>query len=235
MPKNLLIPFDLSDPTPLPPSLAENLSDMDIIALGHYPVPEQTPNKSASEHFEGDAKQTLDELTRPLIQAGAAVTPELVFGKDRQAAIKELMIEYDCAAELLPAPSAAVDQILVPIPPAGSLSELPTFISLLSPTGPQEITLFHVIEGDHDRSHGEEIVDAVREQLVAADVAPDAINTRITENAKHDKELLRVAPDYDAVVMYNAQDRPGDFLFGALPQRIQNKTADPVIVVRRDY
>jgi len=61
------------------------------------------------------------------------------------------------------------------------------------------------------------------------------VDTRITEGDEHDDEILRVADEYDAVVMYEAESRLGDRVFGTLPDRIANETGDPVIVVNRDY
>lgn len=231
----ILVPFELPDPEALSPVLVEDLSSLDIVIMGHYQIPEQTPIQAAREQFEEDALATLDELAAPFIEAGASVRTRLVFGKDRPAAIDQIAIEEDCAAELDPAPTEGIDRILVPIPDVAEFTRLPEFIDVLCEDSTQEITLFHVVEGTEDREEGERILRETREGLLAANLDPNKVDTRLVEGAEHDEEILRFAAEYDAVVMYEAESRLGDRIFGTLPDRIANETGDPVIVVRRDY
>ncbi|MEF8900128.1 MAG: universal stress protein [Halovenus sp.] len=235
MSDTILVPFELPDPELLSSVLVEDLSSLDIVILGHYNLPEQTPASSARDQFEADAQATLDELAEPFVEAGASVRTRLVFGKDRQAAIDHILVEEDCAAELNPAPTEFVDRILVPLPDVAEFSRLPEFIDVLCEDSTQEITLFHVVEGDEKREQAEAIVRETREGLIEAGFDPDLVNTRIVEGDEHDTEIIREAAEYDAVVMYEAESRLGDRIFGTLPDRIANETGDPVILVRRDY
>jgi len=163
------------------------------------------------------------------------VRTRLVFGKDRAAAIDHVMLEEDCAAELTPAPTDGVDRILVPVPSVAEFTRLPTFVHVLCEDSTHEVTLLHVVEGKEDRKQGERIVAETRDGMVEAGFDSETVDTRLIEAAEHDTEILRVAGDYDAVVMYEAETRLGDRIFGSLPDRIAHETGDPVIVVRRDY
>jgi len=235
MSNTILVPFELPDAEPISPVLVEDLSSLDIVLLGHYNLPEQTPSSSARDQFEADAQAELDDIAAPFVEAGASVRTRLVFGKDRPAAIDQVAIEEECDAELDPAPTESVDRILVPIPDVAEFSRLPEFIHLLCEDSTQEITLFHVVEGEEKREEGERIVRETREGMIEAGFDPDLIDTRVVEGSEHDKEIIRVAAEYDAVVMYEAESRLGDRIFGTLPDRIANETGDPVIIVRRDY
>jgi len=231
----IIIPVELPDPGPLSKVLVEDLSSLDIILLGHYNVPEQTPTESASDQFGAKAQETLDDLAEPFVESGASVTTRLVFGKDRTAAIEKVAIEEDCVAELIPAPTEGIDRILVPIPDVPELSSLPEFVRLLCEDSTQEITLFHVVEGDENIEEGESVVEETSEGMMRSGFDGDIVNTRVVSGEEHDTEILRVASEYDAVVMYEAEPRLGDRIFGSLPDRIAKNTGDPVIVVRRDY
>ncbi|MEF8854925.1 MAG: universal stress protein [Haloarculaceae archaeon] len=231
----ILVPVELPDPEPLSPVLVEALSSLDIVLLGHYNLPEQTPASAAREQFGEEAQATLDEIGEPFVEAGASVTTRLVFGKDRSAAIDQVAIEEGCAAELDPAPTEGIERILVPLPDVAEFTRLPAFINVLCGDDTQEITLFHVLEGEEQRELGEEIVTETREGLIDAGFDPDEIDTLVVEGEDHDREIVRVAGEYDAVVMYEAESRLGDRIFGNLPDRIASETGDPVIVVRRDY
>ncbi|MFO7925324.1 MAG: universal stress protein [Halobacteriota archaeon] len=235
MADSVLIPFEFPDPEPISPVLVEDLSSLDIVLLGHYDVPEQTPTESAREQFEDEVTEHLEGLAEPFVRAGADVRTRLVFGKNRAATIDRVAIEEECAAELNPAPTEGVDRILVPLPDVAEFDRLPGFVDVLCEDTTNTITLFHVLEGQDSHERGEEILTETREGLLEAGFEPDAVDTRISDAGSHDDEIIRVASEYDAVVMYEAESRLGDRIFGTLPDRIRNATGNPVIVVRRDY
>ena len=235
MADTILVPLELPDPEPLSPVLVEDLSSLSVVILGHYDLPEQTPASSAREQFGEAAQATLDEVADAFADAGASVRTRLVFGKDRAAAIRQIATEEDCAAELDPAPTEGIERILVPLPDVAEFDRLPTFIRVLSEDSTKEITLFHVVEGEERREQGESVVTETRERLIADGFDAESVDTLVVEGDEHDEEILRVAADYDAVVMYEPQSRLGDRLFGSLADRIADETDDPVILVNRDY
>jgi len=231
----VLVPFELPDPDPLSPVLIDDLSSLDVVLMGHYAVPEQTPTDAARDQFGDAAQTTMDKLAEPFREAGASVRTRLVFGKDRASAIDTVMVEEDCAAELNPAPTEGIERILVPIPDVAEFSRLPAFVDVLCEDPTREITLFHVVEGEEDRERGREILERTRDGLLEAGFDPGTVDTRLEGGKGHDTAILEAASEYDAVVMYEAESRLGDRIFGSLPDRIGMETGDPVIVVRRDY
>ena len=231
----ILVPLELPDPEPLSPVLIEDLASLSVVILGHYDLPEQTPATLAREQFGEDAQATLDEVADAFAEAGASVRTRLVFGKDRAAAIQQVAVEEDCAAELDPAPTDGIGRILVPLPDVAEFDQLPGFIRVLSEDSTQRITLFHVVEGGESREQGERVVTETRERLIGDGFDAAAVDTLVVEGDEHDEEILRVAADYDAVVMYEPESRLGDRVFGTLADRIAGETTDPVIVVNREY
>ena len=235
MADSVLIPLEFPDPEPISPVLVEDLASLDVVLLGHYDVPEQTPTESAREQFEANVTERLEELAEPFVRAGSGVRTRLVFGKDRAATIDRIAREEGCVAELDPAPTEGIDRILVPLPDVAEFDRLPRFVDVLCEDTTNTITLFHVVEGEEGHGRGEAILGETREGLLEAGVDPGAVETRISDTGGHDDEIVRVASEYDAVVMYEAESRLGDRIFGTLPDRIRDATGDPVVVVRRDY
>jgi len=231
----ILVPVELPDADHISQVLVDDISTLGVVLLGHYGVPEQTPTDMAREQFEDEAQAELDELAARFREAGATVTTRLVFGKAREETIDRITVEEDCDAELDPAETDHIGHILVPVPDVAEFSQLPEFVRILCEDGTSEITLFHVVEGEEDRERGEEIVQQTREGMLEAGFEEELVNTLLVEGTEHDKEIIRVADEYDAVVMYEAEPRTGDRFFGSLPDRIKKQTGDPVIVVRRDY
>lgn len=235
MADKVLIPFELPDPEPLSQVLVEDFSTLDVVIMGHYAVPEQTPRDIAREQFEEEAQATLDEIAAQFKERGAEVTTRLVFGSERGESIDRIAFEEGCAAELDPAPTEGIEKILVPIPDVAEFERLPNFIHVLCEDSTKEITLFHVVEGEEKMEEGEAIVEETREGLLQGDFDPDKVNTLVVEGSSHDKEIIKAAEEYDAVVMYEAESRRKDRIFGTLPDRIKKNTGDPVVIVRRDY
>lgn len=232
MARKILVPFELPDPEPLSPVLVEDLASLDVVVLGHYALPEQTPPDAARSEFEDAARATLEELAAPFEAAGAAVTTRLVFGRDRGKAIDLVAIEEDCDAELDPAPTERIERILVPLPMVSTLGEIPEFVGVLAEDGTQQVTLFHVVEPGEDREAGEGMVADARAAMVDAGFDPDRVDTELVEADEHDEAILERAADYDAVVMHEATPRLRDRIFGTLPDRIARETGDPVVIVR---
>jgi nucleotide-binding universal stress UspA family protein len=231
----ILVPLELPDPEPISETLVEDLASLEVVLLGHYGLPEQTPARTAREQFGEDAQATLDEIADRFRDAGATVDTRLVFGKARETTVDRVATEEACIAELDPAPTERIEKILVPIPDVPEFSRLPAFVGVFWEESTMEVTLFHVVEGEEDRERGETIVEETRNGLIEAGFEPDLVDTRIVEGEAHDAAIISVADEYDAVVMYEAESRLGDRIFGTLPDRIRDTTGDPVIVVRRDY
>lgn len=235
MTDTILVPFELPDPEPISPVLADDLASLDIVVMGHFDVPEQTPSGMAREQFEAEAQRTLDGMAEPFRERSPSVRTRLVFGKDRGSAIDRIMIEEGCAAELNPAPTEGIARILVPIPAVAEFARLPAFVNVLCEDSTREITLFHVAEGGESLERAERIVSETREGMIDAGLDAGRVDTRVVDGTEHDEEIVRLADEYDAVVMYEAQSQVKDRIFGTLPDRIADRTGDPVIVVRRDY
>lgn len=230
---SVLVPFELPDAKSLSQELVDDLASVDVVVFGHYNLPEQTPDNIAEEQFGERARAELDELAEQFRAAGATVTTRLAFGKDRDAAIERVATEEGCVAELLPAETEGMNRILVPLPDA-DVERLPEFVRLVYDDMTQEITLFHVAEGE-SRERGEKRLATARDRLVEAGFDPDLVEARLVEGSDHDSLIKDAASEHDAVVMYEAESRLGDFVFGSLPDRIAKATGDPVLVVRRDY
>lgn len=232
MTRKILVPFELPDTEPLSPVLVEDLASLEVVILGHWALPEQTPPTSGRNEFEDEAQAELDALAEPFEAAGADVTTRLVFGRDRAKTIDRVALEEDCDAELDPAPTGGINRILVPLPMVESLGEIPEFVSVLAEDGTQEVTLFHVVEPGEVRAEGESMLADAREAMIAAGFDADRVDTELVEAAEHDDAILERAADFDAVVMHEATPRLRDRIFGTLPDRIAQQTSDPVIIVR---
>lgn len=233
MSHRILVPFELPDAAPISRLLIEDLAEMDVVVLGHYNLPEQTPPDAARGQFGEEAMSELDALSADFEEAGIDVTKRVVFGKDRDKAIDQVAIEEDCDAELDPAPTDGIERILVPLVDTSNLDRMSYFVHALTEDTTVEVTLFHVAEGDEDVTEAEAMLGDARQTMIESGFDPNLIDVAVTESNEHDDEILRMAEEYDSVVMSEGSHTVSRRIFGTLPDKIADRTGDPVIIVRK--
>lgn len=237
----VLVPFELPDAEPLSPELVEDLACMEVVVLGHFGLPEQTPPDVGRSQLNDEAEAELRSLAKPFEKTDSLVTSRLVFGKDRAKTIDRIALEEDCDAELDPAPTSGIERILVPLVDTENLDRLEDFIRTLCDDRTHEITLFHVAETTDDGGEDEDpeavtaMLQEAREQMVADGFEPDHIDVSVVVSDSHDAEILSKAEEYDAVVMGEAHpEGVREWIFGTLADKIAAQTGDPVFIVRRN-
>jgi nucleotide-binding universal stress UspA family protein len=240
MSHRILVPFELPDAEPLSSVLVDDVAPMEVVALGHYGLPEQTPLKAARAQFEDDAQAELDALVEPFREAGSPVTTRLVFGKERGKTIDRVALEEGCDAELDPAPTGGIERILVPLVDTENLDRIADFVTTLYEESTWEITLFHVVETGFSAEETEDadvvaaMLDDARERLLDRGYEPEMVDYDVVEAEGHDAAILQRAGEYDAVVMGEASPNLRERVFGTLSDKIAQRTGDPVIIVRRN-
>lgn len=178
MSHTVLLPFELPDADPVAPVLAETLSAMEAVALGHYALPEQTPPSAGRAQFEADASAELDTLTRPLTDAGVPVRTRLVFGTSREKAVDRVAVDEGCDVILVPGAADAVSRVAVPLRGGDNAGRIVSFVADLLTATDATVTLFHAGQAS-DRRPGAELLADARDRLVDAGVTPDRIATRL--------------------------------------------------------
>jgi nucleotide-binding universal stress UspA family protein len=227
----VLVPFELPDADPLPPVLVETLASMEVVVLGHYGLPEQTPPTAARDQFEADASTELDGLARPFEDVGTAVTTRLVFGKARAKTIDRVAVEEGCDVVLTPGRVEAIERLFVPLRGEENFDRILAFVAELLATTDASVTLFHSGEAS-DRLPGEEILGDATDRLVAAGVGPDRIASELSEGADVEGSIVDLADAYDLLVLGETEPSLRNRVFGTVPAQVTADTEDPAFVVR---
>jgi nucleotide-binding universal stress UspA family protein len=228
---NVLVPFELPDADPVPPVLVETLAAMEVVALGHYGLPEQTPPSAGRDQFEADASAELTTLVEPFESAGIPVTTRLVFGKAREKTIDRVAIEEGCDVILTPGRAEAIEQVAVPLRGETNFDRIVAFVGRLLATTDASVTLFHTSEAS-DRVPGEELLADATDRLVEAGVAPDRIARRLSEDEDVGRSIVDLGADFDLLVLGETEPSLRDRILGTVPAQVTADTADPAFVVR---
>ena len=227
----VLVPFELPDADPVPPVLVETLAAIEVVTLGHYGLPEQTPPSAGRDQFEADATAELDDLAAPFESAGVPVTTRLVFGKARDKTIDRVAIEEGCDVILTPGRADAVGRLFVPLRGEENFDRILSFVSELLAATDATVTLFH--RGDEaDRLPGEEILADATDRLVGAGVDPDRIGRRLSEDDDVGRSIVEIGTDFDVLVLGETEPSLRDRILGTVPAQVTADTEDPTFVVR---
>jgi nucleotide-binding universal stress UspA family protein len=227
----VLVPFELPDADPVPPVLVDTLATMEVVALGHYGLPEQTPPSVGRDQFEADAAAELDDLTQPFEGAGVPVTTRLVFGKARDKTIDRVAIEEDCDVILTPGRAERAERVAVPLRGEENFDRIISFVGELLSATDASVTLFHTSEAS-DRLPGEEILADATDRLVETGVAPDRISRQLSEDGDVGSSILELGEDFDVLVLGETEPSLRDRILGAVPAQVTADTEDPAFVVR---
>lgn len=227
----VLIPFELPEPESVAPVVIDLLGDIDVVLLGHFGLPEQTPTAAGRDQFEAEAQAELDELAADFDDVSGSVTTRLVFGKARAKAIDRVAIEEDCDVVLTPGQADAIDRILVPLRGEDNLDRIVSFVGELVEDTDASVTLYHAISQD-DRQPAKVILNHAYERLGEAGVDMNRIDFRITEDGDPREEIVSFGDEFDVLVLGETEPSLRERILGELPGQVTAETDDPTFVVR---
>lgn len=238
MSHRVLLSFELPDGTPISAPLARGVAGMSPVALGHFALPEQTPPEVGRDQFGDDAERALTTLIEPLAEQGVDVDRRVVFGRDRAKTIDRIADEEQCDVVFVPgaSPPAEIDRLFVPLRDAGETDVL-SFAAELAADSAATVTVFHAEEAA-DRQPTDQLLAEAVEQLTAAGLTDDRIETELAGGGNVRGDVVERAADFDAIVLGASEPSLRDRLLGARPAGITLDTDRPAFVVgtgeRRD-
>lgn len=233
-PHRVLVPFELPDHKPVPAGVVEEIAALEVVVLGHFQLPEQTPPAVGRDQFEAEAEAELEQIASAF-EGGASVTTRLVFGQDRAKTIDRVALEEACDVVVTGGATATatgtVERLLVPLRGADNIDGVVEFVAELQTATDATVTLFHSATPE-DRRPGQELLDDAADGLHAAGVDPGRIDTRLSEGGDPMSEVVELAETYDVVVLGETEPSLRERLLGDVPARISARTKRPVFVVR---
>ena len=227
----VLVPFEPPDSDPVPPVIVETLAAMEVVALGHYGLPEQTPPSVGRDRFEADARAALDDLARPFVDAGVPVTTRLVFGKARDGTIDRVAVEEDCDVIPTPGRAEAVERLIVPLRGEENVDRILSVVAELLATTDASVTLFHA-DGDADRLPGEEPLADATGRLVEAGVDRAPIGRELSTDDDAGGRIVDLGDAFDLIVLGETEPSLRDRMLGTAPAQVTADTDEPTFVVR---
>lgn len=230
----VLVPVDVSsDPEPSP-ELLTLLEPFDVLLLGYFPIPEQTPVEQAREQREEEATARVETLAAPFVAEGRSIESMLVFTPDHEETIERVRDQHGVDAILRPGPIERLERVLVPIHGDATLDRIVEFVVALVREVTVQVTLVHVASEEEYRDESELVLRGARERLVERGLDPSLFELEVAIGERPIPELVEIASTHDAIVIGETAPSIRGFLLGDRSERLLESTSVPVFVVRRD-
>ena len=230
-PPVVLAPIEVLEGATLPDALVSFLAPARVIVLGYHVLPEQTPTEQASMQFEDRARAAVDDIAAMFVDASGDPETRVVFTHDRDQTLERVATEVGATAVLLPNPTGAVSEVLVPIRGAIDGDRLADLVATLLDRDHDRVTLWGLTDGPGGFDADAAVADAA-DRLRARGVVADRIATETGTTETPIRDIVERSADADVVVMGEGDESILDALFGDDAERVAEGAVAPVLVVR---
>lgn len=220
---NVLITFDLPDADPLPPVLTEALTTTQVVALGHYKLPEQTPPGAAREQFGSEIREALTKLVRPLESANIPVQTQLVFSSARQKAIDRVARKDDCDAILTMGQVDSLDRLFVALDGGPEFDRLLSFVADLLTATDASVILFHTRELT---------LTNATDQLIERGIDHERIYQQLSGRTDVERRVVEVENECDLLVVGEPDPSSEIQALGTISPEITLDMDNPAFIIR---
>lgn len=237
----VLVGVDLSDPSFLARPLLRQLAAFRVVLLGWEEVPIQTSLEQAQLELAEKSQSALDSLSASFEEVGATVQSRFVFTHNRFETIERICAEEECDAVLVPRPTTEITRILLPLRGFANMNRVGRVTGTLVrqeklPMGQElTVTLLHVAE--EKREPGTEKVGFFgmgTSHLARRGVDVNRIDFCSPSDRSPVDAVARKACHDDLLVIGESTPSISGAFLGTRSERIVQKTAPPVLVVKHD-
>lgn len=220
----VLVPVRILEGESVTPGLFDLLSTVDVVVLGYYEVPDQTPAEQAKLQFEERAQAKLDELRDGFAAAGGDAETRLAFTAEEEQTVRRVTVEEDCDAIVRPGVAHQVDRLLVPFVGRAQVETVARFVAEL--VGDRDVTVSALgLDDDVSRAELRRALDDAGLTTADLTMQPDASKDALAT-------IADFSVDYDVVVMGEPKPTLSEWVFGELEDRVARESLGPVVVVR---
>ncbi|RLM57005.1 universal stress protein UspA [Halobellus sp. Atlit-31R] len=230
----ILVPIDVSDLEEPALELVNLLGPLRIVVMGYYPVPDQAAPEQIRDEFEDEAKDALEESVRRFAETGADIESVLVFTRDRTQSVDRIANEYDCDAVLVPGHVESLNHILVSMKDEQNMFRVLEVVALVMQAGDPEVTLYHAESIKKGSAKSELYLRGATDWLAERGLARERITWKEPTAETQQSDLLDLAESHDFVVIGESEPGVRERVLGEMPTRIHDRTAKPVLVVRKE-
>jgi len=228
----LLITVSLPGPEEIELPLLQAFQHIDVILLGCYAVPEQTPPEQAREQFEEEAQEKLQIVADSLSRYDVNIDTHLVFTGRLKEAVQQTIEDEAVDAVLYLRPLFQMKTILVPLHSEQQQPQhIASFLAALVKESKREVHL-RLFLGPEKDADAQALLQDQMATFTAVDIASDQLKTEVVETDDPTETIISLAKDYDLLVLGELNEPSlRERLFGAIHEKIIPEVSCPVVLV----
>lgn len=231
----LLVPIDLPDPEPVSPALLASFANVEVVLVGIYVTPEQTPPRSAETQLGDNAQDALDAVVADMTVRGISVESTLVFTHDREETISQAARNYRCHGVVLPGETdtANMERVLVGLRDARNVESIAAILSDIIETRNVSVELLHVTTKEDDVADRRLMLHGAREVFGEHGLDTSRIDVSVIVAESVPATIGDHAAEADVLVLGETEPTIRDRILGETQTNIVAHTERPIILVRR--
>ncbi|WP_435359871.1 universal stress protein [Haloarchaeobius sp. DFWS5] len=233
MTRRVLVPVQVLRGESVSPGVATVLAAFSVVVLGYHVLPEQTPPGQGKLEFEEQAQNKLADVVDLFADAGATVETRIVFTHDAEKTITRVANETDCDAYLIPNPTPAVEDVLVPVHPAVDVDRVVDYAAILLAGHDVTISVYATAPDEDALADRAALAEAAHDRFVDHGIAPELVDTTVEVTDAPIRATATEATKHDLVVMGERAPSLRSVVFGEDVDQIAELSVGPVLVVRR--
>jgi len=230
-PPVVLLPLAVLEGQAVAEPLVEYLAPAEVVVLGYHVLPEQTPTEQGGLQFEDRAREAVEDVAETFRNAGGDPETRVAFTHDRQQTIDRVAAEVGATAILLPNPTGAVEEVLVPIRGPIDDDRLADLIATLSTADDARVTLWGLAP-EGGAFDPERAVERAAARLRDRGIDPARIATETSVTATPLRDVVERSAEVDVIVMREGAESLVGALLGEDAERVATGAVAPVLVLR---
>lgn len=235
---SLLIPVVFPHASALADANVQGLTGFDIVLFGYWKTPEEADPAVVREEHEVEAQAELYELAAQFSRAGAPTDVQLHFGPAGEQMIalqNRIAEETDADAVVIPSRITLWSNILVPLRDARNAGRIVEFLGAFDPETTFALELFHVAGNASDAETAREMLGGVERALLDRGFTESDLEVTVEVATDPEAAIIEQASGHNVVVIGETEELPRDQFFGRTYERIAERIAAPVVVVRNRH
>ncbi|WP_276259078.1 universal stress protein [Haloglomus litoreum] len=230
-PPRVLIPVEVLEGRAISEPLVEFLAPASIVLLGYHVLPEQTPTEQASMQFEERARTAIEDIADAFRGVGRGVETRVAFTHDRDQTVERVAAEVGATATLLPNPTGAIEDVVVPIRGAVDVGRLADLVATLLAGRAGAVTLWGLDTGGE--FDADAAVERARQTLLDRGLPAEQIDTEHSDSDAPVRDIVDRSDEFDIIVMGAGGPSLLSSLLGDATERVAEGAVAPVLVVRK--
>lgn len=229
----ILIPIDVDkDKKDLPHNILDAMPVSKLLLLAFKEIPEQSDVEQSENEFKEEAKKKLESIQSELESSEINWESKIIFVKDINSKIKEIIAEKQLQFILLLKPIAELKRLVIPIYDSTQIRKnLSRTIYNIKKNTQAKIKVLICIEEGDDSIEENKLEENLEQELRALNISIDEHDTKTYEDESIEEFVQKSTQKSDLILWSQAKSTDTDFFINDILEKEPSERATPSIIL----